>query len=180
MDIQSTLHIETLKLGSKGSGDSVLVLMHVTYLAHSYIQLTSAFLPAQASPPDYCSGLGTRPVMELDMSSTLSNLLTFKKVCQKQGSDLRGGMIKLHHRSGSFPCAMVRGVSDHPKLMSSSTTGLVPCPLLAGLRRFGRVDMVRAGLRRFNRVEPPQTHVKLHHRSGSLPCAMVPAQVQQG
>ena len=33
-DIESTLHIETLKLGSKGSGDSVLVLMHVTYLAH--------------------------------------------------------------------------------------------------------------------------------------------------
>ena len=53
MNIESTLHIETLKLGSKGSGDSVLVLMHVTYLSHllcAYIQLTSTFLHAHASP----------------------------------------------------------------------------------------------------------------------------------
>jgi len=54
----------TLKLGSKGSGDSVLVLMHVTYLSHllcTYIQLSSTLLHAQASPPDYCSGLGSAP-----------------------------------------------------------------------------------------------------------------------
>ena len=35
--------------------------------------------------------------------------------------------------------------------------------------------MVRTGSERFGRVEPLQTHVKLHHRSGSLPCAMVRA-----
>ena len=77
--------------------------------------------------------------------------------------------VKLHHRSGSSPCAMVRASSvglNQPELMSSSTTGLVgslPCA------------MVRAGSRRFVRVESPRTHVKLHHRSGSSPCAMVRA-----
>ena len=41
--------------------------------------------------------------------------------------------IKLHHRCGSLPCAMVRAGSialNHSELMSSSTTGLVSCPVL--------------------------------------------------
>ena len=45
----STLYIETLKLGSKGSGDSVLVLMHVTYLAHLLYIMKSSASP-QISP----------------------------------------------------------------------------------------------------------------------------------
>ena len=65
-DTESTLHIETLKLGSKESGDSVLVLMHVTYLAHllcTYIQyiLTCTglaprlLLRARLRPTRYCA-----------------------------------------------------------------------------------------------------------------------------
>ena len=60
--------------------------------------------------------------------------------------------VKLHHRSGSLPCAMVREGSvglNHPELMSSSTTGLVPCPVL--------------WFEQVGRVEPPRTHVKLNH-----------------
>ena len=47
-DIESILHIKTLKLGSKGRGDSILVLMHVTYLVHLLCT-------------DFCSGLGSAP-----------------------------------------------------------------------------------------------------------------------
>ena len=80
-DIESTLHMETLKLGSKGSGDSVLVLMHVTYLAHSlctYIQLTSTFLHA-LSPPDYWSGLGSTPPATVHVQNMLHSFDEAKK-----------------------------------------------------------------------------------------------------
>ena len=64
-DIESTLHIETLKLGSKGSGDSVLVLVHVTYFAHllcmyQYILTCTGLAPrvllrARLRPTRYCA-----------------------------------------------------------------------------------------------------------------------------
>ena len=82
-DIESNLDIETLKLGSKESGDSVLVLMHVTYLAHllcTYIQLTSTFLHAQASPPDYCSRLGSAPTATAHAQNVLHSRLSRKYV----------------------------------------------------------------------------------------------------
>ena len=80
-NIESILHIETLKLGSKGSGDSVLVLMHVTYLAHllcTYIQLTSTFLHA-LSPPDYWSGLGSAPPATAHVQNMLHSFDEAKK-----------------------------------------------------------------------------------------------------
>ena len=81
-DIESTLHIEILNLGSKGSGDSVLAFMHVTYLAHSlctYIQLTSVPLHAQVSPPDYCSGLGSVPSATAHAQNVLHSKVHPKK-----------------------------------------------------------------------------------------------------
>ena len=83
-DIESTLHIEILKLGSKRNGDSVLAFMHVTYLAHSlctYIQLTSVPLHAQASPPDYSSGLGSVPPATAHAQNVLHSKVHPKKIC---------------------------------------------------------------------------------------------------
>jgi len=51
---------------------------------------------------------------------------------------------------------------NHPEVMSSFTTG----PMIL-------VSQDLSGSRRFGRVESPQTHIKLHHRSCSLCCAMV-------
>ena len=102
--------------------------------------------------------------------------------------------VKLHHRSGSLPCAKVRAGSvglNHPELMSSTTTGPVPCPVLwfenvrGGSVRLNHpklmsssttdrfLALVRAGSRRFGRVQPPRTHVK-------LTTGLVPAMVRAG
>ena len=82
--IESILHIETLKLGSKGSSDSVLTLMHVTYLVHLLrTYLTSTFLHVQASPPGYCSGLGSAPPATAHAQNVL-HLETKSKVRPKK------------------------------------------------------------------------------------------------
>ena len=52
-DIESTLHIETLKLSSKGSGDSVLVLIHVTYYVYR------AFMPIKYNTLHFMSFICT-------------------------------------------------------------------------------------------------------------------------
>ena len=110
--------------------------------------------------------------------------------------------VKLHHRSGSLPGAIVwegsrrfgRVEPPRTNVKLYHRSGSLPCAVvLAGSKRFGRVElprtyiklyhrsgsllcaMVWAGSRRFDRGEPLRTYVKLHHRSGSLSCAMVQA-----
>ena len=58
--LESTLHIETLKLGGKRSGDSVLVLMRVTYLAY-LLRVYSLPVHSYMHRPRYYSGLGSAP-----------------------------------------------------------------------------------------------------------------------
>ena len=108
--------------------------------------------------------------------------------------------VKLHHRSGSLPGAMVlEGLrrfgrvepppQTHVKLHHRS--GSLPCSMVrAGSIGLNHTELmssshhkscsllctlVQAGSRRFGRVKPHQTHVKLYHRSGLLPCAMLRA-----
>ena len=92
--------------------------------------------------------------------------------------------------TSSLCCTVVRTGSEelnHPELRQAPPQAWINV-LYNGSKRFGRVEPPRthgkftlwslfplelSGSRRFCRVEPPRTHVKLHHRFGSLCCAMV-------
>ena len=86
--------------------------------------------------------------------------------------------------SGWFnPSKLVRTIVQHTELPfviywlnTGSEWGLWESNQLELMRIFptSHCDILRNyHMRRFGKVEPPRTHVKLHHRSGPLWCAMV-------
>ena len=91
MDIESTLHIETLRLGSKGSAlylfSCILLAFHIYY-----VRIYSLPVYAQASPPDYCSGLGSAPPATAHVQNVL-HWETNSKVRPKNISQIRANFF---------------------------------------------------------------------------------------
>ena len=119
--------------------------------------------------------------------------------------------VNLHHRHGSMrvdppqtreklsydPCSLLSSVVrggliglNHPKVMSNSTAGLVPCVVLRfeqAQKSWATPNSCQAplqacfavwyyGLNRFGRVEPPQTHEKFSYD----PCSFWSSVVRGG